>query len=146
MSDGKAGESDLTYSVVDEVAGSGNAFEFFNKCTANPAYEYATSNKTAGREGNLEGIHPSEQLSVESKVDRKKANALPVKNGVVSAANFIALVVAVVLLIAAGVAIIIAFVEISKLRSKVAVLQALENNISIQQNIIIQLSSITILE
>ena len=141
MSAGRAGDSDLTYYVVDEVTGSGNAFEIFGKYTANPAYGYTTSNKTAGRKGYLEGSHPSEQLNVETKVDRKDANALPVKNGVVSAANLIVLVVAVVILIAAGVAITIAFIEISKLRSEVAELQALENTISIQQNINTQLSS-----
>ena len=141
MSDGRAGDSDLTYSVVDEVTGSGNAFEDFDKSTTNPAYGYTISNKTAGKKGNQEGSHPSEQPSAEGHVDRKKANALPVKNRVVCAANLIALVVAVVLLIAAGVAIIIAFVEISMLRAEVAELQALENNVSIQQNIITQLSS-----
>ena len=141
MSDCRAGDSDLTYSVVDDVTGSGNAFEDFDKSTTNPAYGYTTSNKTAGRKGNLEGSHPSEQLSVEGHVDRKKANGPPVKNRVVNAAYLIVLVVAVVLLIAAGIAIIISFVEISKLRAEVTELQALENTTSIQQNIITQLSS-----
>ena len=76
---------------MDEVTGSGNAYEDFDRI--DPAYGYTTSNKTAGRKGNLEGSHPSEQLSVESKVDRKKANALSIKNGEVSAANLIALVI-----------------------------------------------------
>ena len=142
MNDGRAGDSDLTYSVVDEVTGSGNAFEVFDKCSPNPAYGYTTSNKTAGKIRNLEGPHPSEQPSVESHVGREKANAVPLKNGVLSAANLIALVVAVVLLIAAGIAIIVAFMEISKLHAEVAELQALENTTSIQQNIITQLSSL----
>ena len=127
---------------MDEVAGSGNAFEEFNKCTANPAYGYTFSNKTASKKGKLEGSHPSEQLSVESHVGRKKANALPVKNGAVSAACLISLVVAVVLPIAAGVAIIVAFVEISKLHAAVAELQALENSVDVRlSSIEIQVNS-----
>ena len=141
MSDAIGGDSNRIYSYVNEVTGCGNGFEVLDKCIPNPAYGYTLSNKTAGKIRNLEGSHPIEQPLVESNVDRKKANALPVKIRVVCAANLIALVVAVVLLIAAGVAIIISFVEISKLRAEVAELQALENNTSIQQNIITQLSS-----
>ena len=132
MSDSRAGDSDLTYSVVSEVTGSGNAFEDFDKSTTNPAYGYTISNKTACRKGNLEGSHPSGQLSVEGHVDRKKANGLPVKNRVLNATCLIVLVVAVVLLIAAGIAIIIAFVEISKLHAEVAELQALENSVDVR--------------
>ena len=139
MSDGRGGDSDLTYSVVSEVTGFRNAQDDFDKSTTNPAYGYTFSNKTAGKIGNLEGSHPSEQLSVESKVDRKKTNALPVKYGVVSATYIIFLVVAVVLLIAAGVAIIIALVEISKLRAEV---QALENSVDVRlSDIEIQVNS-----
>ena len=65
MSDGRAGDSDLTYSVVDEVTGSGNAFEDFDKSTANLAYGYTTSNMTAGKNRNLKGSDSTEQLSVE---------------------------------------------------------------------------------
>ena len=70
--DGRAGDCDLTYSAVDEVTGSGNAFEVFDKCSPNPAYGYTTSNKRAGKKGHLEGSHPSEQCSVESNVDRRR--------------------------------------------------------------------------
>ena len=134
MNNDRAGDSDLTYSAVDKVTGSGNAFDVFAKCTPNPAYGYTTSYKTAGKNGNQEGPHPSEQPSVKSNVDRKKANALPVINGIVCATCLMALVVAVVLLIAAGIAIIVAFLEISKLRSEVAELQAMENSVDMRLN------------
>ena len=132
MSDAIGGDSNRIYSYVNEITGCGNGFEVLDKCIPNPAYGYTLSNKTAGKIRNLEGSHPIEQPIVESNVDRKKANALPVKNRVVCAANLIALVVAVVLLIAAGVAIIISFVEISKLRAEVTELQALENSVDVR--------------
>ena len=54
--------------------------------------------------------------------DRKKVNDRPIKNGVISAAYLIVLLVAI--LIAKGIAIVMAFVEISKLHVQVAVLQS----------------------
>ena len=130
MSNGKAKDSDPTYSVVDEVTGFGNPYEVPVKSASNPAYEHTTLDKTAAKKGNPEGLFPDEQPGSVSnchtgtKEDREKANALPLKNRVINPTNVIALVVAVVLLIAAGIAIILAFVEISKLRFEVAVLQS----------------------
>ena len=130
MSNSKAKDSDPTYSVVDEVTGFGSPYEVPVKSAPNPAYGYTTSDKTAAKKGNPERLFPDEQPgSVSSghagtKEDREKANALLLKNRVASPTYLIALVVAVVLLIAAGIAIIIALVEISKLRFELAVLQS----------------------
>ena len=82
-----------------------------------------------------EGPHPNEQpgsvssCPVETNEGRKKANALPLKNEVISPTYLIALVVAVVLLIAASIAIITAFVEISKLRSEVVKISKLRSEV-----------------
>ena len=61
MSNGKAKDSDPTYSVVDEVTGFGNPYEVPVKSAPNPAYEYTTSDKTAAKKGNPEGPFPDEQ-------------------------------------------------------------------------------------
>ena len=128
MCDGIVEDSDqIIYYNGDgeEVTDSDEMYEVVDESTPNPAYGCTTSNKTTAETGNPEGLHSNELSAsdscclVETNEDRKKE-----KNSVVSAVNLVALVSAVVLLIAAGVAIIIAFVEISKLHFKVAVLQS----------------------
>ena len=128
MSDGKAEDCGLRYFVGDEVIGSSNLHEVLDNSTANPAYGCITLDKRAAKTGDPEG--PYEQpgsvssCHVETNECSKKANSFPLKNGITSPTYPIALVVAVVLLIAAGIAIIVAFVEISKLHSEVTVLQS----------------------
>ena len=128
MSDGKAEDCELTYFVGDEVIGSSNLHEVLDNSIANPAYGCITLDKRAAKTGDPEG--PYEQpgsvssCHVETNECSKKANFFPLKNGITSPTYPIALVVAVVLLIAAGIAITVAFVEISKLHSEVAVLQS----------------------
>ena len=130
MSDGKAIDCDLTYSVVDELTGSDNLYEILENSTPNPAYGCTTLDKTAAKTGYPEGPHPNEQrgsvssYNVETNKGSTKANAFPLKNGVISPIYLIALVIAVVFLIVAGIAIIMGFVEISKLHAEVAVLQS----------------------
>ena len=126
MSDGKATDSDLTYSVVDEVADSGNPnpYEIPIKCINNPVNGYTILDKAEIPEGSnhYELPGPVSSCHAEAYEDREKGNALPLKNSIISSTYVIVLVVAVVL-IAAGIVFTIAFVEISKLHSEVAVLQ-----------------------
>ena len=130
MADCKANDYDLTYSVVNEVSDSGNLYAFLDKFSPNPAYGYTTSNKTAAKIGNPEGLHLYEQPGsvssdlVERNEDIMKANALPLKNVCFSPTYLLALLVAFVLLIAAGIDFTVAFVEISKLHSEVAIRQS----------------------
>ena len=129
MSDCKAAYRDFTHSMRDEVTVSGHLYEALNKSTLNPAYVHTTLDKTATESRNPEGLLPNEQPGsvsscyVEAFEDRKKASAQPLKNGVISPTYLITLFIAVVL-IAAGIAIIVTFGEISKLHSEVAVLQS----------------------
>ena len=150
MSDCKANNM-TSHSVVDEVSDSGNLYAVPDKSTPNPAYRYFTCNKTEAKTGNPERPYLNEQPgSVSSQHVRKnedsvKANALALKNVFIRPTYLIALLVAVALLIAAGIAFIVAFVEISKLQSEVAILQstspkqamsiqALENSIDMRLN------------
>ena len=128
MSDGKAEDCGLKYFVGDEVIGSSNLHKVLDNSTANPAYGCITLDKRAAKTGDPEGLYEQpgsvSSCHVETNECSKKANSFPLKNGITSPTYPIALVVAVVLLIAAGIAIIVAFVEISKLHSEVAVLQS----------------------
>ena len=132
MNDGKATDCDLTYSVVNEITGFNfsNLYEVLEESTPNIAYGIATLDRTAVKTINPAGLPPTEQggsvssCPADKNEDSKKADAFPLKNGVVNPIYFIALVVAVILLIAASTANIIAFVEISKLYGEVAVLQS----------------------
>ena len=130
MSDSKAKDSDPPYSSVDEVIGSSDLYEAPDNSTANPAYGCIILDKTAVKKRNPERLPPTEQggsvsnCYLDANEGRNKVNVFPLKNGVISPTYLIALVVTVILLIDAGIAIIIAFVEIFKLRSEVAILQS----------------------
>ena len=143
MSDGRAKGGDLTYSVGDEVTGSSNLYEVLDNSTPNPAYGCTTLEKVGKREGPHPNVQhgPVYSYQVNTNKERKKANARPIKNEVLSVAYLIVLLVAI--LIATGIAIVMAFVEISKLHVQVAVLQstspkktetiqALENSIDVR--------------
>ena len=107
-----------------------NQYKSLEESTHIPTSVYTTLDRPAAETGNPEGPPPEEQTGsvssrhVETTENSKKVNNSPLKTRGISPTYVIALVVAVVLLIAAGIAIIIAFVEISKLRSEVAVLQS----------------------
>ena len=130
MSDGRANDCDHTYCVVDEVIGSSDLYEVLDQCTPNPAYGFTTLDKKTSKSGNPSGQHPNElsgsvsNCNVGTNEDRKKANALPLRNRGISPTYLIVLLVAVVVLIAAGITIIIAFVEMSKLHSEVEILRS----------------------
>ena len=141
MSHGRAEDSDLAYSVAYEDYELLDQYEVVNETTNNPAY--ITMNRTAANKRNSEGLHPDKMSSsgfshhVEKSADSKTANAVLLKIRGIRPIYLIAIILAVVLLIAAGITIIIAFVEISKLRSEISILQSAlpEQPLSIQQAI-----------
>ena len=135
MSHGRAEDSNLAYSVAD------GEYEVIDKTTNNLPYIYL--DKTAANKNNPEELHldkmPGSDFShhVEKTDDNKKANTVPLKIRRIRPMYLIAILLAFVLLIAASIAFVIAFVEISKLRSEISILQSAlpEQPMSIQQAI-----------
>ena len=91
--------------------------EEFEESTSNPACEYSTWNKNAAK-------FKCPEESLEKSNDNMKKYSPTSNKRQCCVAYLIALVVAVVLLIASGIAIIIAFMEISKLNSEISILQS----------------------
>ena len=144
---------DYSYYMGFKDTASVNQYKTLDKGTHNPTSVYITLDRTAAKKRTTEGLPSDEQPGsvssphVESTDGSKKVNVLLLKIKEINPTYLIALLVAVVLLIAAGIAIIIAFVEISKLRSEVAVLQSAVPNKamniqSLESNIETQFSNI----
>ena len=123
MNKGRAEDGDLTYCVAYEGTNSVNQYTTLDKDVHNPTSLYTALDKTAVKSGNPEGPHPNVQPGsvqvpgrhVDTTEGSKKVNPLQLKIRRISPTYLILLLVTVVLHIAAGIAFIVAFVEISKL-------------------------------
>ena len=129
MSDDRARDGDLTYSVMEDGNNSEKSYEVLDKETANPISVYAMLDTTTGTirpEGSPPAIQPGASPScyVDTTEDSKKKDPSMTNKSRIIIPCLIALLVAfAVLIFALSVAFAFSFMDIFKLRSELAMLQ-----------------------
>ena len=137
MSNGRGKDLDCTYAVVKDGTNSENLYEVIGMKTANPASVYTMLDITTARARKQEGPPPENQqdgypsFKVKTTEDSTKKDPSKTNNNKTVVSCLIALLVAFALFIfSVSFAFAFSFIEISKLRSELAILQSTSTHLA----------------